>query len=57
VLHGRQDAVVSDTGRELSELLKRQAVPVSFVLYEGDHQSYPVPEIVRLLDANVKNRR
>jgi dipeptidyl aminopeptidase/acylaminoacyl peptidase len=58
VLHGKQDAVVvPDIGRELAEVLQRQAVPVSFTLYDGDHHFYPIAEIVRFLNANVKSRR
>jgi dipeptidyl aminopeptidase/acylaminoacyl peptidase len=57
LLHGRDDAVVTpELSRELASLLQRRAVQVTLKLYPGGHHSFPIDEIVRFLDENVRGR-
>jgi dipeptidyl aminopeptidase/acylaminoacyl peptidase len=57
LLHGRDDAVVTpELSRELAGLLQQRDVQVTFKLYPGGHHSFPIDEIVRFLDENVRGR-
>lgn len=57
LLHGREDTVVTpELSRELADLLQRRGVPVTFTLYPGGHHSFPIDEIVKFLDDNVRRR-
>jgi dipeptidyl aminopeptidase/acylaminoacyl peptidase len=57
LLHGRDDAVVTpELSRELAGLLERRGVQVTFKLYPGGHHSFPIDEILRFLDDNVRGR-
>lgn len=57
LLHGRDDTVVTpELSRELAGLLERRAVQVTLKLYPGGHHSFPIDEILRFLDENVRGR-
>ena len=58
LLHGRDDAIVTPVlSHDLAGLLQQYGVPVTLKLYEGGHNFFPIDEIVRFLDANVKKSR
>lgn len=57
LLHGQDDTVVTpELSRELAELLRQRAAPVTLKIFPGDHSVFPIDEVVRFLDATVKPR-
>ena len=57
LLHGQNDTVVSpDLSRELAELLRQRAAPVTLKIFPGDHSVFPTDEVIRFLDETVKPR-
>ena len=57
LLYGRSDnAVPPELGQDLAALLKQRSVPVTLTIYDGDHFSFPIDEIVTFLDENAGGR-
>ena len=57
LLHGQDDKVVTpELSRELADLLRQRAAPVTLKIFPGDHSVFPIDEVVRFFDETVKTR-
>jgi hypothetical protein len=48
--------VTPELSRELAGLLERRGVRVTLNLYSGGHHFFPIDEILKFLDENIKGR-
>lgn len=57
LLQGNNDTLIRpELSRSLAEILRKQDTPVELNLYSGGHHWFPVAELIRFLDANLKSK-